>query len=63
MLRAELARRNISYVDLAERLRNLGIEDTPKNISNKIAKGKFSAAFFMQCMAAIGCQLIRLDND
>jgi Domain of unknown function (DUF6471) len=57
MLRAELARRNLSYVDLAERLRVIGIEDTPKNLSNKIAQGKFSAAFFMQCMTAIGCRV------
>jgi Domain of unknown function (DUF6471) len=63
MLRAELARRNLSYVDLADRLRAIGIEDTPKNLSNKIARGMFSAAFFLQCLSAIGCRTIRLDPD
>jgi hypothetical protein len=61
MLRAELARRNLSYVDLADRLRAMGVEDTPKNLSNKIARGMFTAAFFMQCMSAIGCRTIHLD--
>ena len=47
---------------LAETLRAIGIEDTPKNLSNKVAQGKFSAAFFMQCMTAIGCH-IRIDEE
>jgi hypothetical protein len=63
MLRAELARRSLSYVDLADRLRAIGVEDTPKNLSNKIARGRFTAAFFMQCMFAIGCRTIHLDAD
>ena len=63
MLRAELARRNLSYVDLADRLRAIGVEDTPKNLSNKIARARFTAAFFMQCMRAIGCRTIDLDVD
>ena len=63
MLRAELARRNLNYADLADRLRTIGVEDTPKNLSNKIARGRFTAAFFMQCMRAIGCRTIHLDAD
>lgn len=63
MLRVELARRSLSYVDLADLLRTVGVEDTPKNLSNKIARGMFTAAFFMQCMTAIGCRTIHLDVD
>ena len=62
LLRTEMARRDISYVELAERLGRLGIEDTPKNLSNKIAKGKFSATFLLQCMVVIGCRTIHLDD-
>jgi hypothetical protein len=39
------------------------VTQTEKNLSNKIARGKFTAAFFMQCMAAIGCRTIRLDDN
>jgi hypothetical protein len=62
MVRAELARRNISYVDLAERLRAMNIIDGPKNLSNKINKGAFSAAFFFQVMHAIGVKTINLED-
>jgi hypothetical protein len=31
------------------------------NIRNKLARGKFSAAFLLQCLAAIDCQSLRLD--
>jgi Domain of unknown function (DUF6471) len=62
-LRAELAHRNLSYVDLADRLRAIGVEETAKNLSNKIARGMFTAAFFMQCMSVIGCRTIHLDAD
>ncbi len=62
LLRAELARRNLSYIDLAERLRAIGVEDTPKNLSNKIGRGMFTAAFLIQCMQAIGSRAIYLDR-
>jgi hypothetical protein len=63
MLRAELARRNLNYEDFADRLRAIGVRDTGKNLSNKIGRGKFTAAFFVQCMSAIGCRSIRLKDD
>jgi hypothetical protein len=63
MLRAELALRNLSYSDLADRLRTLGITETPKNLSNKVARGTFTAAFFFQCMEVIGCRTIHLDRE
>ncbi len=53
-LRAEMVRRDVSYGELAERLRALGIDDTPKNVSNKITRGRYSAAFFLAAMLALG---------
>ena len=44
MLKAELKRRNVSYKQLAEKLAELGIEDTERNINNKISRGGFTAA-------------------
>jgi hypothetical protein len=48
---------------LAEKLAGLGVEDTPKNISNKIARGAFTAGFFVMCLEAIGCNTIRLTDE
>jgi hypothetical protein len=63
MLRAELARRNVSYMELAERLSSIGVIETHKNLSNKITRGKFPASFFFQCMSVLGCKTIRLDRE
>jgi hypothetical protein len=29
-------------------------------LRNKVARGGFSAVFFVQCLKAIGCQTVRL---
>jgi hypothetical protein len=63
ILRAELARRQLSYADLAERLQAIGVKDDPRNIKNKIGRGSFTAVFFFQCMEAIGVQNIHLNGD
>jgi hypothetical protein len=63
MLRAELARRNVSYMELADRLRAVGVIETHKNLSNKITRGKFPASFFFLCMSVLGCKTIHLDRD
>jgi hypothetical protein len=60
LLKAELKRRGVSYRDLAEKLTAMGIPETERNIANKISRGGFTAAFFIQCLVAIGCQTVRL---
>lgn len=54
MLKAELARRGISYKVLVVKLEALGVTETEGAIANKISRGKFSMAFFLQCMNAVG---------
>jgi hypothetical protein len=63
LLKAELKRRNLSYADLAEKLTAIGIKENQRNISNKIARGTFTAVFFVQCMEAIGCRTIHLEDS
>src|SRR5438067_3688499 len=63
ILKAELARRHISYRDLAEKLATIGVTDNERNIANKLSRGTFTAAFFVQCLDAIGCRTLRLDRD
>lgn len=55
LLKAELARRELSYADLTSKLEAIGIKDNNRNISNKVARGTFTAVFFVQCLEAIGC--------
>ena len=62
MLKAELKRRDLSYADLADKLATIGIEENERNISNKIGRGTFTAVFFVQCLEAIGCRTLHLDE-
>lgn len=59
-LRAEMTRRGITYEQLAEKLAELGVTDTPVNLRNKVARGGFSAVFFIQCLRAIGVSELRI---
>lgn len=61
LLRAEMVRRNLSYEDLAEKLKGIGVEESPKNLSNKIGRGSFTAGFMLQCLGVMGCETLRLD--
>lgn len=62
LLKAELKRRGVSYRELAEKLTVMGIPESERNIANKISRGGFTAAFFIQCMVAVGAQTIRLED-
>ncbi|MFZ1813800.1 MAG: DUF6471 domain-containing protein [Rhizobiaceae bacterium] len=60
LLKGELKRKGITYAQLAGKLSELGVQETEKNLNNKIARGGFSAAFFLLCFEAIGEREIRL---
>lgn len=62
VLKAELKRRGLSYADLAAKLETIGIKDNERNISNKLARGTYTAVFFFQCMEAIGCKTVHLSD-
>ncbi|MEY8842900.1 DUF6471 domain-containing protein [Cribrihabitans sp. XS_ASV171] len=55
LLKAELKRAGVTYSALAER-----IGDKEANIRNKLSRGKFSAAFMLHCLQAIGASELRL---
>ncbi len=59
---SDVQHRNISYRQLAERLEALGVHDSERNINNKISRGEFTAVFFVQCLVAIGCRALRLED-
>lgn len=62
MLKGEIKRRNLTYDMLSERLAEFGVRETPQNLRTKISRGGFSAVFLVQCLKAIGCQTLRLDD-
>ena len=52
ILKAQLKLKGVSYAQLAEM-----IGDKEPNVRNKLSRGKFSAAYFLQCLEAVGSGL------
>ncbi|MFC3579022.1 DUF6471 domain-containing protein [Sphingomonas hylomeconis] len=61
-LEAELKRRNVTDAQLVERRAAIDLVDTEPNIRNKLARGKFTAVFILQCLEAIGATSLRLSD-
>jgi|TARA_R110002051_G_scaffold209050_1_gene274965 hypothetical protein len=55
ILKSELKRQGITYAKLADL-----IGDKEPNVRNKLSRGKFSAAFMLQALAAIEVHDLRV---
>ena len=53
LLKAELKRKGVTYAGLVEKLADIGVVEKEVNIRNKLSRGKFTAAFLIQCLEAI----------
>lgn len=61
ILRAELVRFGLDKPSaLRPKLAELGVIETERNLTNKIARGKFSFTFFLQCMAVLDVGLVNV---
>ncbi|PKP79022.1 MAG: hypothetical protein CVT81_00745 [Alphaproteobacteria bacterium HGW-Alphaproteobacteria-3] len=61
LLKSELKRKGVTYSQLVEKLAEIGVDEKEVNVRNKLSRGKFTAAFLLQCLEAIGSQSLRLD--
>ena len=61
LLKAELKRKGVTYAQLVEKLEAIGITEREVNVRNKLSRGKFSAAFMLQCLSAVGSSQLHLD--
>jgi hypothetical protein len=61
IMKAELARKEIGYKRLSQLLADIGVDETPSAITNKMSRGTFSFVFFLQCMKAIGRLQVQID--
>ncbi len=59
-LKAEMKRASVTYAELAERLKEHGLEETEASITSKLARGTFLATFFLACVAALGIAAVAL---
>ena len=60
LLKAQLKLKGVTYSQLVDKLAEIGVDEKEANIRNKLSRGKFSAAFMLQCLNAIGEPEFRL---
>ena len=62
LIKSELKKKDVSYIELSQRLAAIGVLDSPNNVNGKINRGAFGFDFFLQCMHVIGTQTVRLEE-
>lgn len=62
-LKAEMAKRGMSFRDLTSALERIGVEEDERNLRNKVARGTFSAAFYLQCLRSMGASRVETGID
>ena len=60
LLKAELKRKGVTYAQLVVKLAALGISEKEVNVRTKLSRGKFTAAFMLQCLTVIGVTNLQL---
>jgi hypothetical protein len=61
-LKAEIKRADITYEELAERLKEHGLRENAASIANKLSRGTFAATFFLAALACIGVAEVALED-
>ena len=61
-LKAELKRADVTYEELAKRLKKHGLEETRDSVAAKLKRGTFAATFFLACLAALELPGVALED-
>jgi hypothetical protein len=62
-LKHKLREADVTYVELAKRLKKHGHKDeTEASITNKLKRGTFPATFFLACLAALELDGVALEE-
>lgn len=61
-LKAELKRAEVTYEELADRLKAHGFAETKASIANKLGRATMTAHFFLASLAAIGKNGVAIED-
>jgi hypothetical protein len=61
-LKHKLRECEVTYGELAKRLKKHGFRETEASITNKLARGTFPATFFLACLAALDLDGVALEE-
>lgn len=61
-LKAEIAKAEVTYEELAKRMKKHGLKETKASVTNKLARGTFPATFFLGALAALELDGLKLED-
>lgn len=61
VLRDLMYLKRVSYKELSQKLEAIGIDESARQLTNKVNRGQFSAPFFFQCLKALGVKGLELN--
>jgi hypothetical protein len=61
-LKAELKRGDVTYEELAKRLKKHGVQETRDSVAAKLKRGTFAATFLLASLAALELEGLRLEE-
>jgi len=61
-LKGEIKRADVTYEELAARLKKHGFQENAASIANKLARGTFAATFFLAVIAALELEGVRIED-
>jgi uncharacterized protein DUF6471 len=61
-LKHKLREAEVTYGELAKRLKKHGFKETEASIANKLMRGSFAATFFLACLAALELDGVALEE-
>ena len=59
-LKAKMKEAEVTYVEMVERLKRHGFEETEASITMKLKRGTFAATFFLAALAALELEGVQL---
>ena len=55
-------KKNLEYKDPSTLLKDIGVHETDRNITNKLSRGTFGFVFVFQVFKALGLKKLRLED-
>jgi len=62
IIKVELAKKNINFVELSKLMKEQGYKESPDTIRSKLHRGTFSFAFALEVLDALSLDFIILDK-
>jgi len=62
IIKIELTKQDLDYEQLAQKMKDIGIDETKANIANKLHRGTFSFAYALSIFKALGLKKLNLED-